>query len=298
MSATSHSVSIMRNAIRIEKRTTPPREEFEREYFENQGTPVILTDACCSWPAIHKWTFGFFSARFGQSTVLACDQLLAPKRRFRMTFADFLTHCQSGNWDLTGAATTLPSLYFAFQPFSEHPDLLDDFSHPPVVQNIYQEGEPGLYSWYVQYFGAILIGSRNALTPIHADLFGTHAWLAQLQGRKRWLLFPPEDAASLCDESGMSKGVPPNTHPHEAVLFPGETIFVPQGWYHRVVCLDPSISLTFNFVNKTNFQAHILGICRDLPQWVKRISAPGVREHLAIRWSFRDFDFLAAPRAR
>jgi hypothetical protein len=54
--------------------------------------------------------------------------------------------------------------------------------------------------------------------------------------------------------------------------------------------MDPSITLTFNFVNKTNFALHLLEICRDLPRWVKRIDVPEFRRRAGITWGPQDFE--------
>lgn len=268
-------LSLFQKPLALERRTSPTRAEFEKEYLTGVGCPVVLTDVTSSWPAMHKWTFDFFAAGYGDETVIASDQLRHPTKMFRMKLRRFLELC-----DFTGAAELELPLYLGFQPFSHHPELLCDFSPPPVVDCIYANSKGTLYEWYVREFGVILIGSSGTVTSLHADLFGTHNWLAQICGSKHWLLFAPGDAdnvvcgkVDLLHPEALTAPNLRNAQPYETVLEPGEVIFVPQGWYHHVVSLSPSISISFNFVNQTNLLAHILGMSRDWPLWSKRIKS-------------------------
>lgn len=70
--------------------------------------------------------------------------------------------------------------------------------------------------------------------------------LCQVQGDKRLVLYPPSDALRLGFAPGASSSSinlfqnlsdtsplsPPNTHPHEARLKPGDILFIPPLWLH------------------------------------------------------------------
>jgi len=119
----------------------------------------------------------------------------------------------------------------------------------------------------------LLLGPRRSGTCLHVDPLGTSAWNAVVTGRKRWVLFEPGTSktiakgtrlynATLEDDEPINYFVDilprirqayPTARRIECVQVPGETIFVPGGWWHAVLNLDDSIGVTQNFVSCTNF---------------------------------------------
>lgn len=100
------------------------------------------------------------------------------------------------------------------------------------------------------------IGSLGAHTPCHLDTYGCNLVL-QVQGRKTWHLFPPEDTPLLYptripyeESSVFSKinVVNPDlkrfpqfqkARRHTVTLSPGQVLFVPRHWWHYVESIDP-----------------------------------------------------------
>ncbi|XP_066890549.1 HSPB1-associated protein 1 isoform X4 [Kogia breviceps] len=100
------------------------------------------------------------------------------------------------------------------------------------------------------------IGSMGAHTPCHLDTYGCNL-VFQVQGRKRWHLFPPEDTPFLYptripyeESSVFSKinVVNPDlkrfpqfwkARRHMVTLSPGQVLFVPRHWWHYVESIDP-----------------------------------------------------------
>src|SRR6185436_17872248 len=49
---------------------------------------------------------------------------------------------------------------------------------------------------------------------------------------------------------------------YEFTLAPGESVFIPRNWFHHVVSLSDSISLTWNFVHSTGLE-HFVAYLRS-----------------------------------
>jgi len=112
--------------------------------------------------------------------------------------------------------------------------------------------------WYNKYadsspqeiddFRFLYLGEDGSFTPLHHDVCMSHSWSTSLCGIKSWTLIPPEHAHLLYNpitnllpksiDSTDSTSFPgleeARKHIINVTQFPGETIFVPSGWYHQV----------------------------------------------------------------
>lgn len=284
--------------VSADHRTHLSTEEFRSRYLAGDGTPVVVTDAVEQWPA-RAWSFDFFRQRYGDDVVIVADTLGRPNAARKATIRDFLNYVEYPDGSALSQVPTPTPLYMnSYSPFVQHPELLDDFQEPYFIDNWYRKMKGDFADWYNQGFGWVFLGPAATVTPLHVDLFGTHAWLAQIVGRKRITLYPPSQSSYLY--GGAVDPLRPNLErfplyanatPIELVLEPGEVVFIPTGWFHHVVSLDNSISLTFNFVNESNFATHVLAISRDLPLWTKKTGTPAMRQALGIEWVCKGWEF-------
>lgn len=149
----------------------------------------------------------------------------------------------------------------------------------------------------------MLIGAERAGTALHVDPLETCAWNTLVSGRKRWVLFPPSPEppqleprphARECSRDYIRReglGDPDADTADSAVHWmqycypllspafgscfdfiqlPGETVYVPNGWWHNVVNLEFSVAVTENFVGRNNLEASHAAVHRDNPDLATR----------------------------
>ena len=250
----------------VERSSGLGKAEFYERYL-GPRRPVILLDLADDWPARHKWTWDFFKAHCGES-------MMPLQRNAELSRSHNYEDGAKLEVELRGYVKYLcssrPARPDDTRPYAngwhfdlDHPELLEDYRVPELFEDWIAE-QPAAVSPHYRW---IYMGPAGTGTGLHIDNMGTHAWLTQLIGRKQWVFFAP-DAIPLeyCDHANAFN---PDldrfpafrgAEPLEAVLSPGETMFVPAGWRHQVRNLDASLALTENFANMSNFAEHLVAI--------------------------------------
>ncbi|XP_072929994.1 HSPB1-associated protein 1 [Epargyreus clarus] len=135
------------------------------------------------------------------------------------------------------------------------------------------------------------VGSKGSHTPCHQDTYGYNI-VAQLYGRKRWILFPPETGGLIptrvpYEESSVYSELnfycPSNLDSFHGItgarmveLSAGDALLVPRGWWHYVQNIDPlNITVNIWLPHEKDTSAHVsealikilvAQLCKDLPQ--------------------------------
>lgn len=302
--------------IPIERAHGLTPEVFHQRYLVGPGKPVILTDAIGSWPALTRWSFDLFKTRYGSDKV-APKIFLGAKRLKPMTLSDYLDYLDApevmpaGLWldDKTlfpcrPPESSTPPLYLAWNVFGRHPELLEDIElSPKFVEDwfpLLPEELRTAMDNATKYFAAgLMIGPKDAQLGLHYDFLDTHAYLAQVVGRKRCTLFSPEDSTALYNGK-VNPDAPDfdkfplfrNATAYKCTLEPGELLFMPHRWWHHVFGLEKSITVNYNFFNRVNFRGYLTHLIRELPSVVEGLEqSPDARAALGIEWTCRGFDF-------
>lgn len=232
---------------------TPVIERWEqldpdtfRDRFFQPKRPVVITGMATKWPAIRKWSFPYFAD-------LADDRMVTLERGNVLQGAtDFETRglrnyidelLNSSKDKVEAGGRTYLSL---FKIFAHFPELRQDVDFSLITR---------LTRWHY-VFG--WLGPAGTVTGYHIDWIDNI--LAQISGRKRLWLVPPEQSRfmypsvkydfrstlSALDPDGWDRDRYPlfeRVTPVCVTLEPGQMLFIPRGWWHRVQSLDPSISV-------------------------------------------------------
>jgi histone arginine demethylase JMJD6 len=152
--------------------------------------------------------------------------------------------------------------------------ILHDYAVPPYFREdlfrMVGEHRRPPYRWF-------LVGPKRSGTCVHIDPLNTSAWNTLIYGLKRWVLFPPE--FSRDEVKGRAHVRKDKGEDDEAVDYfnrilprikeaggarmaaaiiefvqrPGETVYVPGGWWHAVHNLTDTIAVTQNYCSTANF---------------------------------------------
>lgn len=234
---------------RIEKRAHVPRAEFMERYVRG-SRPVVLTGVARHWPALKRWSPQDLRERFGHLDVeIQAERSADPnyevnkldhQRRVRLSeFVDrVLAGGASNDYYLTANNEALRQPGFA--------PLLDDIGALPDFCDRAALAQRASF-WF---------GPAGTVTPLHHDtLMLCHT---QIVGRKRWRFISPLQSPKLYNHFEVYSPIDldrPDLDRYplfrdvtvlEVIAEPGDTVFLPLGWWHQVTALDVSLSFSYS----------------------------------------------------
>ncbi|MES2886897.1 MAG: cupin-like domain-containing protein [Pseudomonadota bacterium] len=239
----------------VEKRAGVTQAEFMQRYYAG-NRPVVLTDLTTDWPARRRWTPAYLKERFGHERVqIQSNRDSDPdyevnklQRSSSIPLGELVDKVTavgvSNDFYLTANNEALRQPGLA--------PLLDDIGTLPEMV------DPATLATA----SSLWFGPAGTVTPLHHDtlmLFHT-----QILGRKRWRFISPLYTPRLYNHIGVFSPINLDRvdllrHPEfegvqvlDVVVEPGETVFLPLGWWHQVTSLDVCISFSFSGLSAPN----------------------------------------------
>ena len=206
--------------------------EFRSSYLEPRR-PVVIKDLASTWPALKKWTPDYFAREYGSLQVKVHDKSFIQAgtnymSSFRQTtFKEYLDVMMTGSDELR---------LFAFNIFWRAPELKRDILWSEVMKG------------FSKTFIFMFFGCKGSVTQMHYDPDLPHLMHTVLYGKKRVVLFPNEESTNLYKHPFNTRSYVDVDNPdfikfprlkyakgYQTVLTPGETLFMPSGYWHHMV---------------------------------------------------------------
>ncbi|WP_160136828.1 cupin-like domain-containing protein [Chryseobacterium sp. c4a] len=196
--------------------------------------PIIIEDFVDpESPAFQKWNYEYFKEIAGQQKVdiygseMDSMDRVASQPIAQTTFSEYL--------DLIHSTPTEHRL-FLFNLLSIKPELKND-----IIYNDVTNGK--ILKWLPFMF----FGGQGSATRNHIDIDMSHVFITQFEGIKRIWLFPWEQSDLMYKLPYNFHSLPNIKNPdyrqypallylngYEAVIHPGETLYIPSGWWHYI----------------------------------------------------------------
>lgn len=254
----------------IERRENLSYEYFAREYLYPLK-PVVLTNALRGWRALERWTPEFFKQEFGDIRFVI-NEAEYGQPGFKeaggteFTMSQFIDRVLVSTDDNPAPYLRNKPLYAMFPTLKTDVQPLPEYIRPNWLEDRYLVGQVGkvLNGGIELYIG----GKGRAFPVLHYDAVGSSAFLMQIYGRKEYVVYPPDQEPYLypLPQKKNLSSIENIDHPdlnrfplfEKAVpttffLEPGELLYVPSHWWHTAKILTPSITISVNVVNQSNW---------------------------------------------
>lgn len=239
-----------RDALRlapVERASGVGRERFREDYLAPRR-PVVLTDFAAGWPALERWTPERLAAEHGHREVEVYDASFAdPGRHYmsnlrKMRFDEYLDSVLHREVDLR---------MFLYNIASRIPELRADVPMPDIADG------------FSERFVFTFFGCRGSVTPTHYDIDMSHVFHTAIRGRKRITLFAPTESKRLHRHPFTVRSYVDVDAPDferfprlgdaeglQATLEPGETLFIPAGFWHHVAYVEGGYAVSLRLANE------------------------------------------------
>ena len=242
--------------LKIEKVPLPPFKDFLRDYYYKNRLG-FFSGAADHWPA-RKWTPRSMVPIVGADAIVQIQSDRDKDKLYEINSNNFRRDIKFGEFiDMLEASGPTNNFYLtannkAFRNSALRNLLKDTDNIGDGYLDPAQEMDR-IFLW---------VGPKGIITPLHHDL--TNNFFIQFYGKKKWRLIPSMQVPYMYNNKHVYSDVDylehnPQAHPDfaknnviEIDVGPGDALFVPIGWWHHVVGLETSISMSFTNFNAPN----------------------------------------------
>ena len=234
----------------VERVESLNRQDFLRNY-KHADKPVVMEKLTQNWPARKKWTSDYFKQVAGDKLVPLYDCIPSKDHKHQhassvtMPLRDYLERLEQGKKDLR---------LFFYNIISGAPVLTKDFSYPEIDLNFFKK------------LPVLFIAAEGTKVQMHFDIDYADIFLCHFGGKKRVILFPPEQTkymyhvpfsfSSLFDVDFDT----PDYEKHPALkclqgemaeLNHGDVLYIPPGYWHYIVYEEFGMSMALRAFPRT-----------------------------------------------
>lgn len=230
-------------------------DAFTNNKHELLKRPLLFKGVAKEWPAVKNWSKQYFRENYGSTEIPLVDKIPGirdDKGKYpKINFAQYFDEVDKGN-----------KIYLSFSRVLDHnPELLKDLD----------------LDWLRQFqWGAIngeqtffFMGEKGTKTEMHNGFAQT--LFVQIQGRKKWIVWAPEERFFLDPVAGRHTHFYSHVNPHdendprypllkyckkyEIECVAGDVLWFPALFWHYVENPEPNIGVAFKWVSVAqNFQ--------------------------------------------
>ena len=236
-------------APEIARRARLTPDQFQAQHRDARR-PVVLQGMVDDWPALKTWSFSHFASHYGSAQVTV-DAYNSARAR-EMSLSQFVALLEQPP-ALGSAPVYLQEWYYK----AADPQLARDTPELDVAQYDFRKD---LYGEQASTNHQLWAGQRGAVTILHQDAYLVDVMHIQIVGEKRWMVMAPE-AHLHCLQDGQPDfarlAADPATQLMQYTLRPGEVLFLPSQWWHRVELLSDSIGVGRKCLDPSNLREHV-----------------------------------------
>ncbi|MCW8930811.1 MAG: cupin-like domain-containing protein [Gammaproteobacteria bacterium] len=205
--------------------------------------PVVIEKLTEFWPAREKWSIDYIKDVAGHNMVSLYDS--KPSTDYRHQYDPAATMALKSYFEMLEQGENDLRLFF-YNILAEVPELVEDFSYPDIGLSFFKK------------LPVLFAGGKGAKVQMHFDIDYADIFLCHFGGKKRVLLFPPEQTQYMYHVPFSFSSLfsvdydNPDYEKYPALQYlrgevaelnHGDVLYIPPGYWHYIVYEEIGLSM-------------------------------------------------------